>query len=459
MPVTKEIMRLEKSAVRLDVTIPRDELCEMYAKAMDEFAKTVQIDGFRKGKVPRSVIERKLGESLLNELLNDFVGKTVKAILEDESFPQENLPLQYSDPVIEGDMPKLDLEKDLKFAVKWDAKPLFEVKTWKGLSAEVVDVKVEDEDVARELERVRERNAIVMDRQPEDAAQPGDIVRVNYAELDEKGGKIAGSERDGFVFTLSASGQKNYWIEDDVVGMKAGETKTITGEFPESDEDGAEGKTRKRFAIVEMISIKEKKLPELDDDLAQDVHEDFETLDDLKQSVRKTLNNRLEERLATRKLSAVLEKIIEKNPVDLPESMIRYEIESRIVQFARESGVEEKNIERILRKKTYPFRAIVESQREMIVKSLQASLIQERLIKDLNIEASDDDREAELKAVAERENADFDKLKEHYYEDNDRLAYLDNAIVTKKVRELLLKENTVAAGVKQSYEEFMEGAS
>jgi trigger factor len=453
----KEIMRLEKSAVRLSVTIPRDELRGMYAEAMDELAKTVQIAGFRKGKAPCSVIERKLGAALRDEMLNDFVGKTVKAILEDESFPQENLPIQYSDPVIEGDMPKLDLENDLKFAVKWDAVPVFEVKTWKGLTAEVAGAEVEDVDVDRELERVRERNALVMDRQPEEAARRGDIVRVNYAELDEHGGKIIGSERIGFVFTLKPPEQEDYWFEDDVVGMKTGETKTITKELPAGEAETAEKKTVKRSAIVRVTAVKEKKLPELDDDLAQDVHEDFDTLDDLKQYLRETLNDRLEDRLQNRKLGAILEKLIEKNPIDLPESMIRREINSRISKLARESGVEEKNIGEILLNETHPFRVIMEDRRETVIKSLQAALIQERLIKDLNIEVSDEEREAEIKALAEREHTDFEKLKEHYEEQDDRRASLDHFIATKKVRELLLKENTVTTGAKQSYEAFMGG--
>jgi trigger factor len=297
-----------------------------------------------------------------------------------------------------------------------------------------------------------------MDRQPDEAAQTGDVVTLNFAELDENGGKIAGMERKGFVFTLNSSGQKDYWFAGGLVGMKAGETKTITREIPAADGDAAERKPGKLSVIVEMISIKEKKLPELDDDLAQDVHEDFETLDDLKQSIRKTLNDRLETHLKGRKISAILEKIVEKNPVDLPESMIRYEIELRIINFAREVGVEEKNIGGILRDATHPFRTIVENQRETIVKTLQALLIQERLIKGLNIEASADEREAELKVFAERQNTDFDTLK-NYYEQDDRMAYLDSFIVNRKMQELLLKENTVTIGAKQSYEAFMEDAA
>ncbi|MDR1469047.1 MAG: trigger factor [Spirochaetaceae bacterium] len=458
--MTKEITRLEKSVVRLAVTVPRDEVREMYGEAVDELAKTVQIAGFRKGKVPRNVLERKLGAALQEDVLNGFVGKTVKAILEEESFPRENLPLPYSEPVIEGTMPKLDLENDLTFAVTWDARPVFEVETWKGLTAEIADVEVLDADVARELERVRERNAIVMDRQPEEAAQPGDIVKVDYVELDEQGRKISGSERDGFVFTLKSGAQEGYWFEDVVAGMKVGETKTITKEIPlDDDGDTAEGKTEKCTAMVKVTSIKEKKLPELDDELAQDVHEDFETLDDLRQSVRKTLNDRLEERLEKRRLGVILEKLIEKNPIDLPESTIRYEMDSRIMKLAREMGMDEKKIGGMLREENHPIRALAENRRETVVRSLQASLIQDRLIKDLNIEVTDDERDAELKALAERGNTDFDKLKEYYHEQDDRLAYLDNFVATKKVRELLLKENTVTVGAKQSYEAFMEGNS
>jgi trigger factor len=457
MPIKKEITRLEKSVVRLAVTIPKDELREMYAEAVDELAKTIQIAGFRKGKAPRSVIERKLGAALQEDLVNDFAGKAVKSILEDASFPEENLPLQYSPPMIDGDVPKLDLENDFKFAVTWDVKPVFEVKAWKGFTVEVADVKVEKADVDRELERVRERNAIVMDRQPEEAARPGDIVKIDYVELDEKGEKIAGTEQDGAVFTLNPSEESFRWFEDDVVGMKVGETKTVTKEVPANEEDAKSGeKTEKYSAIVTVTAIKEKKLPELDDDLAQDVHEDFKTLDDLKKSIQESLNSRLEDQLKQRKLDLVLGKLVENNPVDLPESMIRYEMELRIIRMAQNMGLEERRIEEMLRDKTHLFRMLVENQRETIAKSLKAAMIQDQLISDLGIEATDEDREAELKTLAEQEETDFDKLKEDYRQ-GDQLASLNKFIVTKKMQEMLFKENTVTTGAKQSFEEFMGG--
>jgi trigger factor len=298
-----------------------------------------------------------------------------------------------------------------------------------------------------------------MDRQPEEAAQIGDIVKIDYVELDEKGEKMKGSERDGSVFTLNPSEKGAHWFEDDVVGMKTGETKTITKEVPVNEEDTASGeKTVKYSAVVTVTAIKEKKLPELDDDLAQDVHEDFKTLDDLKKNIRESLNARLEDHLTQRKLGLILDKLVENNPIDLPESMIRYEVDSRIVGLAQNAGVEDKNIEGILRDETHLFRTFVEGQRKTIVKSLKAAMIQEQLITDLGIEATNEDRETELKALVKQEETDLDKLKELYEEDN-RLASLNNFIITKKLRELLFKENTVTTGAKQSFEAFMEGNS
>jgi trigger factor len=454
MPMKKEMTRLENSAVRLDVTVPKDDFRAAYDKAVDEIARTIQIPGFRKGKVPRSVVERKLGAALHEDVLNGFVGETVKGIFEDEAFPKENMPLAYSEPEIVGDFPKFDLENDLQFAVKWDVVPQVTVETWKGFTAEIPDVEFGEADLARELDRIRERNAIVKDRPPEEAARPGDVVTVNYVVLDDEGGEIAATARQGFVFTIG-SYTDWYRFDDDVAGMKVGETKTIAKNFPE-DYETADLAGKSKNISVTVTAIKEKLLPDLDDDLAQDVHEEFQTLDDLKRYVREECARSLEARLVKKKFSVVMEKIIEKNPVEVPESMVRYETNRRIRQLAQDMGVAEDKIEETVRNKSHAFRTVVEGQREVIIKSLQASLIIEKLVSDLKIEVTDEDRNADLEAMAKRSGTDVAELKE-YYASEDRVVHLNNSIAHKKVRDLLLKENTVLIGAKKSYEAVMEG--
>ena len=204
MPVQKEISRLPKSAVRLTVTLPAAEFRTAYEKAVDGIGRTVQIPGFRKGKAPRAVLERKFGAALHEDALNTIVGETVKSILDDEAFPKTDRPLPYSTPEIDGDFPAFDLDKDLAFAVKWDVAPEVVVKEWTGFTAETANVSVGEEDIGRELEIVRDRNAVVIDRPEGEAVRNGDIVTVDYAELDDAGKPVAGKQREGFVFTAGS---------------------------------------------------------------------------------------------------------------------------------------------------------------------------------------------------------------------------------------------------------------
>jgi trigger factor len=457
MSITKEITPLENSAVRLDVTISKEELGVEYEKAVDDIAKTVQIPGFRKGKAPRNVIERKLGAALLEDVANGIIGDTVKTIIEDEAFPKKYQPLAYSSPVIDGAFPTLDLESDLKFAVKWDVMPQFEVNAWKGLSAEVADVKVEDADVLRELDRVRDWNATVMDRPPEESARSGDVVTVNYAEKEtvESEKEIPGSRRDGFVFTLGSYANV-YRFDDELIGMKVGETKVFAKEFPEEYDDVDLAGTI-RVVEVTVTAVKEKQLPELNDDLAQDINEKFKTLDDLKKDIRDRMNERLEERLREVKLDAVLKKMVEQNPIDLPDAMVEYELESRLVAFMHRMGMPDEKIRQAMYDRQRSGRDVAESQRAEVAQTLRVSLIQSKLIEDLKIEVSDDDRQAEIEKIARDEGTDVASVSGYYTQDKGR-AQLDGYLQTRKLRDLLLQENTVTAGEKQSYEDFIGDA-
>jgi trigger factor len=454
MSVTKKITRLEKSAARLEVTIPQDELRAAYEKTVSDIAGTIQIPGFRKGKVPLSVLERKLGSLLLEDVYNTIVGDTVKTILEEDTFPQELQPLPYCPPALEDGSPAIDLEKDLTFSAKWDVQPVVTVETWKGLTVEVADAAVEEADVARELEHIRERNAVVMDRQPKDKARDGDVVTVNYFEADAKNAPLPKTQREDFVFTVGSHANV-YQFDDAVVGMKVGETKLITKDFP-NDYDVSDLAGTHKVISLTLTALKENKLPELDDDLAQDVHEKFKTLDDLKKNIRQNLTRQLEDRLLDRKFHALMEKIVEKNQVAIPESMLVYEMRARLMTLCQRMGMSETEIRKVMADKNVMNEETMESQRPDTIYTLQAAFIQQKLIDELKIEVSEEERKAEYKSIAERRDVDIDQVTEFYTQD-DRLADLDAYLGKKKLLDVLLKENTVKTGEKQSYRDFMGG--
>ena len=215
MSISKEITRLEHSAVKLTLTVGKDQVRSHYDELIQDYVKSAAIPGFRKGKVPRDVLERKFGDALKEEALSKILNKVIEETFTDESFPKENQPLPYSTPRLDEETELvLELDKDLIFSVVYDVLPQLVVGPWKGLELEVPDVSVGDEDISRELEAIRERNAIVLDKDDDTEAAKDHVVTVNYCEL-EDGKEIPGTERQDFVFTLG-TGYNLYQFDDDI---------------------------------------------------------------------------------------------------------------------------------------------------------------------------------------------------------------------------------------------------
>jgi trigger factor len=449
--VSKEITRLEHSSVKLTVTVGKDDVRTKYDELLAEHSKNIQLPGFRKGKVPREVLIRKFGDALKGEAVGHIIEGAVEEIFKDEALSRSDRPLPYSTPQLEGD-PKLDLDADLSFSVVYDTLPEVKIGQWKGLEAEIPDVTVTDEDLNRELEEIRDRNAIVLDRDEGTAAEKDNVVTVNYCELDENGETVADSAREDFVFTLG-SGYNIYKFDDEVTGMKKGETKTIEKTFPEDFSDAAlAGKTKK--LKISLTALKEKKLPELDDDLAQDVDEKYETLDDLKNSIRDRLNKSLERRLRDIKINNLLEKIVANTPVEIPESMVRIELDSRWRNLARRFGTSTEEIIKMMEKSGKGAEEIQAEWRPDAVKALHSRLIVETLIEEQKFEASDAEVEKELANIALESDTPLEEVKKYYEQENAK-EYLKEDVKEKKLFELLLTENTIKTGKKENYLDLM----
>ena len=447
MTVTKEIKRLEKSSVQLSVTIGKDDVRTEYDGLLAEYSKSIQIPGFRKGKVPREVLVRKFGDALKDEALGKIIEKSVSEIFEDESFPRENRPLPYSTPQVK-DEPKLDLNTDLEFSVVYDVLPVLKVEKWQGIEAEVPDISITDEDLSRELEEIRERNSIVLDKNEGEAAAKNDVVTVNYNELGDAGEVLAGTEREDFTFTLG-SGYNIYRFDDEVAGMKKGETREITKTYPEDFEDKVlAGKTKK--LKVTLSALKSKKLPDLDDDLAQDVDEKYKTLDDLKNSIRERLGKDLERRLHDIKINKLIEKIMENTPAEIPESMIRMELDARWRNLARRFNTDSEGLYKIMGNSPAGTESILEGWKPDAIRALHSRLIVETLMEDLKFEASDEELNQEIEKLVAQDQARSEEIK-NFYKEEQMKEYLREEIKEHKVFDLLLEKNTIKTGKKENY--------
>jgi trigger factor len=450
--VSKEITRLENSAVQLTVTVGKADVLGQYNELVADYTRQVSIPGFRRGKVPRDVLIRKFGDALNGEALNRIIGKSVQELFENpETLGEDAKPLSYTDPELKGE-PKLDLEADLTFSVVYDVLPKVELPEWKGTEIEVPDVEAGKEDIDRELESIRDRNALVLDRDDNAQAAKNDVATVNYSELDEQGGIIAGSERADYVFTLG-SGMVMYKFDDEVLGMKKGETRDFEKKFPDDYDDPVLAGKTKRLR-VSLTALKEKKLPDLDDDLAQDVNEKFKTLDELKEDIKKRLDKSLETRIRELKINAFLEKLLEKTDIAVPESMMRIELESRWRELARRFNVSSEQLLKMFSAGDKGYDEVLDGWRPASKKALQSRLIVETLMKNMNIEVSDEEMEKEFETLAAGSELSVESIKD-YYEQGTTKEYFRENLREKKLFDTVFSGITVKKGKKQKYLDLM----
>jgi trigger factor len=449
--VSKELNRLEHSSVKLTLTVNKDDLRAQYDELLGKYGKGLQIPGFRKGKTPRDVLIRKLGNALKGETLGAVIEKALTDTFSDEAMPREDRPLPFSTPELQGE-PELDLDSDLSFSVVYDVLPKVAVDKWKGFEVEVPEAVVSEEDINRELEYVRERNAIVLDREDEAVAEKDNVATVDYCEIGEGGEILPDTERKDFVFTLG-SGSNTYQFDAEILGMKKGESRDIVKSYPAEDLSSPfAGQTKK--IRVNLTALKEKRLPDLDDDLAQDVDEKYQTLEDLKNSIRERLNGNLSRRLRGITVSGLIEKIMAETPVEIPGSMVRIETEGQWRNMARTYGITLEDIKKVMGKNGKGLEEIEAEWRPNIVKALHSRLIIETLMEDLKLEASDDEVEKEIESLAKEEGAPLEDVKK-YYEGDNMKDILRGEIKERKLFDVLQSENTIIKGKKENYLDLM----
>ena len=224
MVASKEIKCLEKSRVELSVKVDKEFVKKEYDELLAKYSKTAHIKGFRPGKVPASVLERKFGESLVNEAGFNVIEKSLQEALLDV----EKKPLPYITPALKDEENlKLALDKDIEFTVEYDTFPEVELGEYKGIEIEVPNVVIKDSDIDRELDKYREQNAIVTEKKGANGKVAKDnVITINYVEVDAEDKEVTGTKRDDFTFTVG-TGYNYYKLDDDVIGMKKEEEKII----------------------------------------------------------------------------------------------------------------------------------------------------------------------------------------------------------------------------------------
>ena len=449
MKLNKEFTKLEKSAVKLTVTVEKSDVQETYKTILDKYVKNAQIPGFRKGHVPAAVLERKFSDALKQDALSEIIDKSLNEVFENE---KENRPLPYAQPVMEQ-FPELNLDSDLSYTVTFDVFPKIEVKDFSGITVKEPQVEITDKDIERELTAIQERNAVVMDKKDSETVAKDDIVTINYSELDENDKEIEGSKREGFVFTVG-TGENIYKIDDEIIGMKKNETKQITKTYSKDEKDAdLAGKTKK--ISVTVTSLKIRNLPALDDELAQDVNEKFKTLEDLKNDIKRSLETAKNRKISELKNNSLLSHLVEKNPFDIPASMLQAELDGRWRMMAQQFQTTPEQLEKMVTASGQTKETMLEQWTGDSEKMLKSRIIVDSLIREKNISVTPEEIEEQYAKIAQEGGISVDEVKKHYSDPRTK-EYLIDDTKENKLYDEIYKTVKVSKGDKVNFEELFQ---
>lgn len=445
MKLTKEFASLEKSAVKLSVTVDKSDVEQIYNSTVSKYVKNAQIPGFRKGHVPASVLERKYGDSLKADTLGEIIDKAVAEIFEKET---DNRPLPYAQPVLQ-EMPELDTKKDLSFSITYDVFPKVSVKNFSGITVKEPQVSVADSDIDEEIKALQERNAMIIDKK-DGGVEKDNIVTVDFYEVDDDGKEVQNSKRQDFVFTVG-KGENFYKIDDDILGMKQGESKEITKKYKDNDENkDLAGRTVKLNVSVKALKIKD--LPKIDDDFAQDCNEKYKTLEDMKSDIKRNMEVAKNRKLKELKNNSLLEQLVEKNPFEIPTSMLAAELDGRWNMMAQQFQTTPEQLEKMITASGQTKETMLKEWTGDSEKMLKSRIIVDSLIRERNISVTPEEIENEYAKIAEEGGMTVEEVKEHYKDARAKEYLIDDAKENKLYDEIY-KEIKVSKGDKLSFKE------
>ena len=442
----KKIEKLEHSKVKMTATVPAADVRASYDEMMKEYTASVKIDGFRKGHVPASVLERKFGDSLRLDAMSRVLEKAVEAALADS----EEKPLAYETPALDGE-PEFAVDKDFTFSVTYDVFPVIEAPSLEGIEITLPQVTVSEEDLARELDQLRDRNSIVVEKTG--PAAVGDIVTLGWSEVDAAGLPVEGSAREDFTFEIG-KGLNLYKFDDEIVGLGAGDSKTFSKTYAD-DFEYKELAGRTLTLSVKVTKVKQKNLPDLDDELAQDISEKYKTLDDLKAATRAQLQASLDSRLRDLKEKAIVDELLKRTSIDIPQSMAAAELSMRWDSLKREMGIDtDEKMEKIAEYSGKSRQQLYEDWKPTVQKAISGRLVLDKLIEAGSYVATDEDLSAEYARQAEGTALSVEEVKAEY-EKRQSVEYLKERIRENKFFDSVLSSAIVKSGEKVAFVDFM----
>lgn len=420
-----QVENLEKNMAKLTVEVSEDKVEEALQAAYLKQKNKISLPGFRKGKVPRHMIEKMYGPAIFYEdAANDLI--------------QQNYPLAIDEsgldivsrPTI--DVTQIEKGKTFIFTAEVAVKPEVKLGKYMGVTVTKVDAVVSEEEVDAVIEKERNNNARTVTVEDRSIAE-GDTAIIDFEGFVD-GTAFEGGKGENHSLEIGSHSFIDTF-EDQLIGKNAGDELDINVTFPE--EYQAEELAGKPAVFkVKIHEIKAKELPDLDDEFAQDVSE-FDTLAEYRQDVEKKLAERKEADAKHVKEDEAIKKIVEKSEMEIPDAMLEAQMQSMIEEFAQRISQQGLSFEQYLQFSGTTMDKLKEQVKPDALSRIQSSLILEQIAKEENIEVSDEDVNAEVEKMAAAYGMEVDKLKEYLGEAEKESMKKD--IASQKALELIME--------------------
>jgi len=423
-----KIEKVENNVVKLEITVEKAKFNEAIQKAYKKNAGRFNIPGFRKGKAPLNIISRYYGEGVFyDDAINFCCEDTYPKAVEENNL----MPVDY--PKI--DIVEIGSDKDFVYTAEVTVKPEVKLNEYKGLEVKKNTYTVNDEDIEKELKSMQEKNARVA------AKEEGIIENGDLAIIDFKGfvNEVAFEGGEAVDYSLEiGSGTFIDTFEDQLVGLKVGEEKEINVTFPENY--GREELNGKPAVFkVKVKEIKSKEVPALDDEFAKEVSE-FDSLDELKADIKGKLEESNKAREKAEYEEAVIAAVCEKAEMDIPTAMINKEIDAMIQDLEMRLKYQGLDLEAYYRYTNNSEEKVREYMKETAEKRVQTELVLEKIVKDENIVAEEEEvKNKALEMVAQYGAKEPEKLIDAIL--GTQREFITKQIVNEKAIKLLIENS------------------
>ena len=433
-----QVENLEKNMAKLTIEVSAEDLEKALEAAYQKQKKQINIPGFRKGKVPRVMIEKMYGPGVFYEdAANSLMQLNYPSAIDESGIDIVSRP--------SVEVVQIEKGKPFIFTAEVAVRPEVTLGKYKGVTVTKIDTTVSDEEVDAALEKERNNNARTITVTDRPVAE-GDTAVIDFEGFVD-GEAFEGGKGENHPLEIGSHTFIDNF-EEQLIGKNAGDDVDVNVTFPEQYQ-AAELAGKPALFKVKIHEIKTKELPELDDEFAQDVSE-FDTLAEYRESLKKNLEEQKEKEAKGTKEDEAIQKIIDKSKMEIPEAMIQTQCETMIDEFAQRIAQSGLTMEQYLQFSGLTIDAMMEQVRPEALSRIQSSLVLEQIAKEENIEVSDEEVDAEIEKMAKSYGMEADKLKE-YVGEGERDSMKKNLAITKAVELVMdnVKERAKAKSKKE----------